>query len=141
MDSQNNGKKEFWRAVMFTLISISAGLIQMGSFELMSKLLQLDYWISYPVSVLLSVIWNFTFNRRYTFQSAANVPVAMLKVLAFYAVFTPVTTIGGTYLVEKMLWNEDLVFVITMLLNFVLEYLYQRFFVFKNNLDDLKIEK
>lgn len=138
---QNNRKKEFWRAVKFTLISISAGLIQMGSFELMSKLLKLEYLVSYPVSVLLSVIWNFTFNRRYTFQSAANVPVAMLKVLAFYAVFTPVTTIGGNYLVDKMLWNEDLVFVITMLLNFVLEFLYQRFFVFKNNLDDRKTEK
>lgn len=138
---QNNRKKEFWRAVKFTLISISAGLIQMGSFELMSKLLELEYLVSYPVSVLLSVIWNFTFNRRYTFQSAANVPVAMLKVLAFYAVFTPVTTIGGNYLVDKMLWNEDLVFVITMLLNFVLEFLYQRFFVFKNNLDDRKTEK
>lgn len=138
---QNNGKKEFWRAVKFTLISISAGLIQMGSFELMSKLLKLEYLVSYPVSVLLSVIWNFTFNRRYTFQSAANVPVAMLKVLAFYAVFTPVTTIGGDYLVKNMLWNEDLVFIITMLLNFVLEFLYQRFFVFKNNLDDRKTEK
>ena len=138
---QNNRKKEFWRAVKFTLISISAGLIQMGSGELMSKLLKLEYLVSYPVSVLLSVIWNFTFNRRYTFQSAANVPVAMLKVLAFYAVFTPVTTIGGNYLVDKMLWNEDLVFVITMLLNFVLEFLYQRFFVFKNNLDDRKTEK
>ena len=137
----NNRKKEFWRAVKFTLISISAGLIQMGSFELMSKLLKLEYMISYPVSVLLSVIWNFTFNRRYTFQSAANVPVAMLKVLAFYAVFTPATTIGGDYLVKEMLWNEDLVFVITMLLNFVLEFLYQRFFVFKNNLDDRKTEK
>jgi hypothetical protein len=57
-------------------------------------------------------------------------------VLAFYAVFTPVTTIGGNYLVEKHLWNEDLVFVITMLLNFVLEFLYQRFFVFNKNLDD-----
>lgn len=133
----NNKKQvEFWRAVKFTLISISAGLIQMGSFELMSKLLGWEYMISYPVSVVLSVIWNFTFNRRYTFQSAANVPVAMLKVLAFYAVFTPVTTIGGNYLVEKHLWNEDLVFVITMLLNFVLEYLYQRFFVFNKNLDD-----
>lgn len=138
---QNNRKKEFWRAVKFTLISISAGLIQMGSFELMSKLLKLEYMISYPASVLLSVIWNFTFNRRYTFQSAANVPVAMLKVLAFYAVFTPATTIGGDYLVKEMLWNEDLVFVATMLLNFVLEFLYQRFFVFKNNLDDRKTEK
>ncbi|MBQ8669681.1 MAG: GtrA family protein [Oscillospiraceae bacterium] len=138
---ENTKKKELWRVIKFTLFSISAGVIQLGSFELMSKLLVWDYWISYPVSVLLSVIWNFTFNRRYTFQSAANVPVAMIKVLAFYAVFTPLTTIGGNYLVETHLWNEDLVFVITMLLNFVLEFLYQRFFVFNKHIDDRKAKE
>lgn len=140
MDSKNNRKKEFWRAVKFTLISISAGLIDMGSFTVMSELLLWPFFISQTISILLSVTWNFTFNRRYTFQSAANVPIAMAKVLAFYAVFAPTTIIGGQHLVDAG-WNELLVKVITMLLNFVLEFLYQRFFVFKNNLDDRKTEK
>ena len=74
----NNRKKEFWRAVKFTLISISAGLIDMGSFTVMSELLLWPFFISQTISILLSVTWNFTFNRRYTFQSAANVPIAML---------------------------------------------------------------
>ena len=129
-------RKEFIRALKFVLFSISAGLIQIGSFELMDKLLEWPYWPCYLISLLLSVLWNFTFNRRFTFQSAANVPVAMLKVLAFYAVFTPVSTIGGNYLVEQLHWNADLVMILSMLLNFVLEFLYQRYFVFNKNLDD-----
>lgn len=140
MDSKNNRKKEFWRAVKFTLISISAGLIDMGSFTVMSELLLWPFFISQTISILLSVTWNFTFNRRYTFQSAANVPIAMAKVLAFYAVFAPTTIIGGQHLVDAG-WNELLVKVITMLLNFVLEFLYQRFFVFKDNLDDRETDK
>ena len=135
---KKNKLKEFWRVVKFTLFSISAGAIQLGSFEILDKLLKWRYWPCYLISLLLSVLWNFTLNRRFTFQSAANVPVAMLKVLAFYAVFTPLSTIGGDYLVENLSWNADLVMVLSMLLNFVLEFLYQRFFVFNKNLDDRK---
>lgn len=129
-------KKELFRVIKFTLFSISAGLIQIGSFEIMDKLLKWRYWPCYLISLLLSVLWNFTLNRRFTFQSAANVPVAMVKVLAFYAVFTPLSTIGGNYLVESLGWNADLVMILSMLLNFVLEFLYQRYFVFNKNLDD-----
>lgn len=137
----NEKRKEFLRAVKFTLFSLSAGLIQIGSFEIMDKLLKWRYWPCYLIALLLSVVWNFTLNRRFTFQSAANVPVAMLKVLAFYAVFTPLSTVGGDYLVENLGWNADLVMILSMLLNFVLEFLYQRYFVFNKNLDDRQDQK
>ncbi len=127
--------KEFWRVVKFTLFSISAGLIQMGSFALLNELISWPYWPCYLISLLLSIVWNFTLNRKFTFHSAANVPVAMLKVLLFYAVFTPLTTIGGNYLVETLGWNEYLVTAMNMLLNFALEFLYQRFFVFGKTID------
>lgn len=127
--------KEFLRAVKFTLFSLSAGIIQLGSGEIMMKLLQWEYWVSYLTALLLSILWNFTLNRKFTFQSASNVPVAMGKVLLFYAVFTPLSTLGGNYLVKNLAWNEDLVFILTMLLNFVLEFLYQRYFVFKDSID------
>ena len=130
--------KEFWRVVKFTLFSISAGLVQMGSFALLNELIAWPYWPCYLISLLLSIVWNFTLNRKFTFHSAANVPIAMLKVLLFYAVFTPLTTIGGNYLVETLGWNEYLVTAINMLLNFVLEFLYQRFFVFGNTIDSTK---
>lgn len=128
-------KKEFWRVVKFTLFSISAGAIQMGSFALLNELSGWSYWPCYLISLTLSVLWNFTLNRKFTFQSAANVPVAMLKVLGYYLVFAPVSTILGNFLAEGLLWNEYLVEFLMMTLNFVTEFLFQRFFVFGKSLD------
>ena len=93
-------KKQLWQAIKFTLFSLSAGIIQIGSFALLEIFIQ-DYWVPYLISLVLSILWNFTLNRRYTFKSAANVPVAMAKVFGFYLVFTPATTILGDYLAEK----------------------------------------
>ncbi len=126
--------KEFWRVIKFVLFSLSAGIIQIGSFTLLNELAGLDYWVSYLVALVLSVIWNFTFNRKFTFHSAANVPIAMLKVAAFYLVFTPLSTWLEAYL-TGLGWNEYLVTVLNMLLNFVLEFFYQRFVVFGKSLD------
>ena len=130
--------KEFFRTIKFALFSISAGLIQILSFTLMNEVFHWKYWICYLVALVLSVLWNFTLNRKYTFRSAANVPIAMLKVAAYYAVFTPLSTILGDYLVETAVWNEYVVTAVNMLLNFVTEYLYQRFIVFGNSIDTAK---
>lgn len=127
--------------VKFTLFSISAGLLQMGSFALLNELIAWPYWPCYLISLLLSIVWNFTLNRKFTFHSAANVPIAMLKVLLFYAVFTPLTTVLGNFLAEDLHWNEYLVTAMNMVLNFVLEFLYQRHFVFGNTIDSNKEEK
>ena len=127
-------KKELMRTVKFTLFSCSAGIIQIGSFTLLNELLHLKYWVSYLISLTLSVIWNFTLNRKFTFKSANNVPVAMLKVLAFYLVFTPATTWLESFLTGIGL-NEYLVTGINMCLNFVLEYLYDKYVVFKDSID------
>ena len=128
-------KKEFWRVVKFTLFSISSGAIQMGSFALLNELSGWSYWPCYLISLTLSVLWNFTLNRKFTFQSAANVPVAMLKVLGYYLVFAPVSTILGSFLADTLFWNEYLVEFLMMTLNFVTEFLFQRFFVFGKSLD------
>ena len=129
-------RKELLRTLKFTLFSISAGAIQTATFELMTKVLHVVPWLSYLVSLVLSVLWNFTLNRKYTFQSASNVPVAMMKVALYYLVFTPLSTWWTAVLTGASVgWNEDLVFVLTMLVNFVTEYLYQRTVVFGNSLD------
>ena len=128
-------KKEWIRSLKFLFFSISAGLIQIASFMLLLEICHLPYWASYLISLVLSVVYNFTINRKFTFHSAANVPVAMLKVLAYYAVFTPATTLLGDYLVETLGWNEYLVTGGNMLLDFVTEFLYQRFFVFGKTVD------
>ena len=132
-------KKELLRTVKFVFFSISAGLIQVVSFTLLEEVAQMVHWLSYLISLVLSVVWNFTLNRKFTFCSAANVPVAMLKVAGFYAVFTPLSTWWTAVLTgEAVGWNEYLVLVITMLANFVLEYLFDRFFVFGNSIDTAK---
>ena len=128
-------RAELLRSVKFTLFSISAGVIQIGSFTLLNELFHLDYWISYLAALVLSVLWNFTLNRRYTFHSANNVPVAMLKVALFYAVFTPASTWLEHWLTTGCGWNEYLVTAINMVLNFVLEFLYDRFYVFRGSID------
>ena len=128
-------KKEIVRIIKFVFFSFSAGVIEIASFSLLTELTTLPYWPCYLTALVLSVLWNFTLNRKFTFQSASNVPIAMIKVALFYAVFTPVTTIGGNYLVENLHWNEYLVTGINMIINLSTEYLYDRFIVFRDSLD------
>ena len=127
--------RELIRSLKFVLFSASAGIIQIIAFTLMNELTGLPYWPCYLTALVLSVLWNFTLNRRYTFRSAASVPKAMLLVGLFYAVFTPLSTIAGNYLAESAGVNEYIVTVLNMLSNFVLEYLYDRFIVFRRSLD------
>ena len=137
-------KKEIWRSIKFTLFSISAGVIQIGSFTLLMELLHCSEWVSHLISLILSVVWNFTLNRKYTFQSAANVPIAMLKVACFYLVFTPLSTWWTAALTEPsygIMWNGYVVEIGTMLLNFISEFIYQRFFVFGKSLDTAEVQK
>ena len=128
-------KKQFFQALKFTLFSASAGIIQIASFSILEIFIK-DYWIPYLVSLVLSILWNFTLNRRYTFKSAANVPVAMAKVFGFYLVFTPVSTYLGN-LCEDAGVNDFIILVITMLSNFVLEFLFCKFVVYRGKEDTL----
>ena len=133
--------KELLRSLKFLLFSISAGVIEIAAFSLLNELTGWSYWPCYLIALVLSVLWNFTLNRRYTFQSAINVPAAMIKVFAFYCVFTPASTVLGNFLAESLHWNEYLVTVINMAANFTLEFLYDRFFVFRDSLDTNELAK
>jgi putative flippase GtrA len=120
--------------IKFTLFSISAGLIQMGTFTLLNEIIHMREFIAYFIALVLSVIWNFTLNRKYTFKSAANIPVAMTKVGFYYLIFTPLSTWWVKELVEIRLWNEYLVVFGTMVINFVTEFLFTRFVVYRNQI-------
>ncbi len=153
--SENNNKKNIFQFIKFALISCSAGIIQIGSFTLMnevlmktdfmqnliasnetfSKIMTNEYGPIYLIALILSVIWNFTINRKYTFKSAANIPVAMLKVFGFYLVFTPVSTLIGNYFTAKfasIAAIEYIVLIITMACNMITEYLFCKFVVYRN---------
>ena len=127
-------KKELLRTIKFTLFSISAGIIQIGLFTILNELLHLDYWVSYITSLVASILWNFTINRKVTFQASDNIKLSMALIFLFYAVFTPVSTILGE-LAENNNVNEYIVLGVTMIANFVLEYIYSRYFVYRNTCD------
>ena len=133
-------KKELMRTIKFTLFSISAGAIELVLFEILYNAIHWDYWVSYLIALVASVIWNFTLNREYTFKATNNVPIAMVKVAIFYAIFTPVSTIAGNYLAENLGWDGTIVTILNMLCNFVLEYLYDKYIVFRGSIDT-KIKK
>ncbi len=128
--------KQMWQAIKFTLFSVSAGIIQVASFAILEIFIK-DYWVPYLVSLILSIIWNFTLNRKYTFKSAANVPIAMSKVFAFYLVFTPLSTYLG-HVAEGLGVNDFIILIVTMLANFVLEFLFCKFVVYRGMEDTLK---
>ena len=128
-------QKDILRSIKFLLFSISAGVIQLGSFALLNELAGLEYWTSYLIALVLSVLWNFTFNRKYTFKSTENIARAMLLVAGYYCVFTPVSTLLEHFLAGNLGWNEYLVTAMNMVLNFVTEFLFQRFVVYRNSLD------
>ena len=129
---------ELIRGIKFTLFSISAGVIEFGSFALLNAITNWPYWPKYLIALILSVLWNFTLNREFTFRSAGNIPVAMMKVALFYAIFTPLSTYLGNYLVETLGWNEFLVTILNMIINLITEYFYDRYFVFGKTIDTNK---
>ena len=132
-------KEPVFQMLKFTLFSASAGIIQVLSFALFNEVFKWIYWPAYLTSLLLSIIWNFTLNRNYTFKSAANIPVAMSKLIGFYVVFTPVSTYLG-HLAEKADIKEYIVLIVTMLSNFVLEFLFSKFVIYKNQ-ENTRIKK
>ena len=134
-EKKTQDRSELIRTIKFVLFSISAGAIELASFTVMYEVLHWEYWVAYLIALVLSVVWNFTLNREFTFRSASNVPIAMLKVAAYYVVFTPLTTLLGHYLEGTCSWDGMIVTILNMVLNFVTEYLYQRFFVFGKSID------
>ena len=134
-ESNPSGKKEFWRFLKFVLFSASAGIVEIVSFTLLNECTGMRYWPCYLIALVLSVLWNFTFNRKFTFRSDASVPAAMLKVFAYYLVFTPLTTWLGDYLAETAHWNEYLVTALNMGLNLITEFLYQKYVVYRGKID------
>ena len=154
--SEKKSKKDILQFIKFVLFSASAGIIQFGSFTLMKEvIIKLDFFQNlmlehetfarimnneygpmYLIALILSVIWNFTFNRKFTFKSANNVPIAMLKVFAYYAVFTPISTVIGVHFTNKYSNSEPvdyIVLIITMLANMITEFIFDKFVVFRNS--------
>ena len=134
-----------WMAIKFVLFSISAGVIEAGSYYILNEFTHIDqytnldevfgneYGLTYFIALVLSVVWNFTLNRKFTFKSAANVPVAMLKVFGYYCVFAPLS-IWWTVSLTNAGFNKYLVLLGTMGVNLCTEYLFTRYVVYRHQL-------
>lgn|SRR5574344_189275 len=125
-------KKGFLQFLKYTMFAASAGLVETGLFELLDKVFRLKYWPAYLPALIASVLWNFTLNRKFTFKAANNVPVALCKVALYYLIFTPASTWWGNALTEDLGWNHDVVFLGTILINFITEFLYSKYYTFKD---------
>lgn len=130
----------FIQAFKFIMFSISAGVIQALSFTFIFEVIKLEYWPSYLISLTLSVLWNFTLNRKFTFKSANNVPLAMSKVFLYYLLFTPLSTWWGDAL-TNIGWNEYLVLFGTMVINLITEFLFTKYVVYKGSINTAVIEE
>ena len=126
--------KEVLRLIKYALFALSAGLIELGSFTVLNEFFHMPYWCAYLIALILSVLWNFTLNRKYTFHSASNIKIAMLKVACYYVIFTPTSTWLVNFL-TGIGWNEYATTILVMIINGVTEFLYQRFFVFGKSID------
>lgn len=137
MNTKDTKKENLAQMIKFTLFSVSAGVIQVLSFTLFFEVIKLIYWPAYLISLTLSVLWNFTLNRKFTFKSANNIPIAMSKVAFYYLLFTPASTWWGDAL-TGIGWNEYLVLGLTMVTNLVTEFLYTKYFVYRNSINTAK---
>lgn len=139
--TQAEKTEDLMHAVKFLGFSLSAGIIQAITFTLLHEIARLIYWPAYLIALTLSVVWNFTLNRKFTFKSAANIPVAMTKIAIYYAIFTPLSTWAGDYL-TKIAWNDYLVLFLTMLTNLVTEFLVTKYIVYRNQINTaIKVEE
>jgi len=125
----------------FVAFSIGAGIIELISFTALNEGTSLNYWASYTIALVLSVLYNFTVNRRYTFRSVNNIPKAMTLVFAFYCVFAPYSIwltdrlTDGSLFGTGMFWNEYYVLLFIMVQNLIFEFIWWRLVVFKNSIN------
>ena len=132
--------QQFIQFIKFTLFSASAGAIQLLSTTILHQWTGwlLDYyWLAYIIGLTLSVIWNFTFNRKFTFKAANNIPLAMTLVIIYNCIIVVPLALGGDALVN--LWGEQwgiLVTAISLLINFITEFFWDKYIVFNQKVTD-----
>lgn len=166
-------KKELLRALKFFLFSCSAGVIEVifdvliftNIFNAVAPDATWTKSVSYLIGLVASVIWNFTFNRKFTFKAANNVPKAMGLAFLFYVFFTPLAEFFTAFLstgdilgiIDITKWGITpvgldqagmlgdfggfLITFIVMFCNMALEFPWQKFVVFRNSIDQTETVK
>lgn len=150
-DEKRAKRQEKLQFVKYALCAASAGIIQFLTFTILQAVIpdngQTMHFIVENMSVVtfsattvalcLSILWNFTLNRKFTFKDAGNVPKAMVLAFIFYIPFYPFQT-WYVHTIKELLGasiNIDAAGIIAegtvMIMNFILEFLWQKFVVFR----------
>ncbi|MDO5025763.1 MAG: GtrA family protein [Trueperella sp.] len=117
------------QAVKFTLLSGTAAVVEAGSYALFLALDLMPVSWAQAISVALSVLWNFTLNRKFTFKSTGNVPFAMLLVSLFYVAYIPISSVLAG-LMDDAGMHPAVIKIIWLLINFVGEFIWWKYVVF-----------
>ena len=147
-----------WQAVKYFLCAASAGLIQFVTFTILSTVfdktgvtasmgkmwffgeMDKSLFTATTIALGLSIIWNFTLNRKFTFKAANNVPLAMGLAFLFYVPFYPFQTwyvgavtgaIRDAIGQPEATWPSIIAEGTVMLINGILEFCWQKFVVFR----------
>ena len=132
--------QEIIKLLTFVGCEASAALVQIGVYTLLDVTTGWTYWQKYLPALIASVLWSFTANRKFTFKSVSNIPLAMLKVTIYYTIFTPVSTWWGDALAAQH-WvispqaQGYVILIGTMLVNFVTEFCVYRFWVYPHSIN------
>ncbi|MCL2735594.1 MAG: GtrA family protein [Propionibacteriaceae bacterium] len=132
--------QEITKFFRFLVFELSAGVVQVLVFTLLSEGFHVGYRFSYLPALIASVLWSFTANRKFTFKSVSNIPVAMMKVALYYVIFTPASTWWGGQL-NATSWGigastqRYIILISTMVVNFVTEFMVYRFWVYRRSIN------
>ena len=144
-------RKTLFQIIKYAICTASAGLIEFITFTILTKTPilssmanekvwfftenNLAWFVATAIALFLSIVWNFTINRKFTFKSAGNVPRAMSLAFLFYVPFFPFKLWFNSYMPEHLGVDSLLIEVITMLINGVLEFCWQKFVIYRKEQD------
>ena len=163
-EEKKQKRKTLVQAIKYACCTASAGVIEIVSYTVLYEVLPIDKavmidfithvelrnFVSTLIALTLSILWNFTINRKFTFKSAGNVGRAMFLAFLFYVPFFPFKLWFNGYMpsylaagaasaagvtvveyLEKHVIINYAVEVCTMLINGVLEFCWQKFVIYR----------
>ena len=126
-----NGWLQF---LQFVVVSLGAGVIEYATFALMTWIVPDNKTMlvaAEVTSVVLSCLFNFTVNRKYTFHSSSNIPLGMLLYGVYYAFLATPAGVWFLLFLTQGGMHELLAKAVKMLVNFIFDYLFCKFILFQ----------
>lgn len=136
-------QRYFTNFYSFLYFSLGAGVIKLVSFLLLS-LIDSGHGavlvLAEIVSVVLSGLFNFTWNRKFTFRSTNNIVPGMFLYGLYSLIATPAV---ASFIVDltRRGWADWLAKAMKMALHFILDSLYCKFVIFRQVKERASVRK